>query len=439
MRKTTPSLIGKYKNTKHFLRAVYEVTKHGHPAKHLYVIGVTGTDGKTTTSHVLYEILKNSGLKTALITTVGAWMDETFIDTGLHTTTPDAKFLQPLLKKFVESGVKYVVLETTSHGLDQHRVFGCNFSMGILTNVTHEHLDYHKTFNKYREVKTKLFKKVRVAVLNKDDLSFTYFQKKTKGKVVSYALNKPADYRAVNIETKPKYTSFQITEDGVGHLIKTPLKGHYNVANILAAVSATRSLKIDWETITKSIAGLTPISGRLEYVKTKPYSVIVDFAHTPNALENLLTSLREHKSKNSKIITVFGCAGLRDLKKRPMMGEVSARLADVSVFTTEDPRTENLDQIIESIVIGAKVGKAQEVKKEKLNKRLRYKKHIFIREPDRYTAIKLALSIAKRGDLVVVCGKGHERSMAFADGEHKWSDHEAVKRGVKELGRGSLN
>ncbi len=201
-------LVGKRKNFSHFLTSVGQVIRYGYPARKLTVIGVTGTDGKTTTSHLIYEILKKERLPVALISTVGAFVGKEVIDTGYHFTTPDATVLQPLLKRFVKRGVKYLVLEATSHGLDQHRVLGCNFWAGVITNVTHEHLDYHKTFDKYLKAKSKLFRKVKVAVLNKDDSYFAYFKKVVpqKSKLITYSLKHDATYKAYKISLSTIYT-----------------------------------------------------------------------------------------------------------------------------------------------------------------------------------------------------------------------------------------
>ena len=431
-----PNLVARYKNAKHYLSSLVETVRANYPAKDLTVIGVTGTDGKTTTAHLIYEILKEGKFKVALISTVGAWGPKGFLDTGLHTTTPDAKVLQPLLAKFRSSGVTHVVLETTSHGLDQHRVFGANFWAGVLTNVTHEHLDYHKTFKKYRQAKAKLFKKVKVAVLNKDDDSFGYFKRKTNKntKVISYSLAGMADIKAGEIKEKKSGLDFLATDNGVGHRITTVLSGKYNVSNILAAIGITRALGVDWKTIQKSVKNFRGIPGRMEHIKTRPFQVIVDFAHTPNALEKLLQTLKVGVG-TGRLIAIFGCAGERDYRKRPMMGGVASRLADISIFTAEDPRSESLEKILAQMEDGARLARAREFKPTNYNRQPTTYPHIFIREPDRAKAISLGIKLAKKGDIVVICGKGHEKSLAFVDGEHPWSDQEEAKKALKNLKR----
>ncbi|MEK7521412.1 MAG: UDP-N-acetylmuramoyl-L-alanyl-D-glutamate--2,6-diaminopimelate ligase [Patescibacteria group bacterium] len=420
MPRTNP-VVARWKNTRHFLTSLYQTQKAGYPAKDLIVIGVTGTDGKTTTAHLIYEILKSAHFKVALISTVGAWDSKRYIDTGLHTTTPDAKTLQPLLKRFKKQGITHVVLEVTSHGLDQHRVLGANFYAGVLTNLTHEHLDYHKTFANYKKAKAKLFRGVKLAVLNKDDDSFEFFKKASpkNAKIISYSTSGLADIKALNIKNRPSGLIFSATDNGVGYKIQTTLQGNYNASNILASIGVARNLGVDWKTIQRVLSEFPRIPGRMEYVKTRPFSVIVDFAHTPNALEKLLTSLNERKAKRARLIAVYGCAGERDRAKRPMMGEISKRLADISIFTAEDPRSEDLGKILSKMLEGAK--------------RVRNTKHKVLRIPDRGLAIEKAIKLAKKGDVVAICGKGHERSLAFGKEEIPWSDQEAARQTLAKL------
>ncbi|MBI4029257.1 MAG: UDP-N-acetylmuramoyl-L-alanyl-D-glutamate--2,6-diaminopimelate ligase [Candidatus Blackburnbacteria bacterium] len=429
MSKLSKTILARYKNTRHYLTSLRETLKNGYPAQNLVVIGVTGTDGKTTTAHLIYEILKANRLKVALISTVGAWGPRGFIDTGLHTTTPDATVLQPMLKKFLDAGVTHVVLEVTSHGLDQHRVLGCNFYAGVLTNVTHEHLDYHKTFENYRQAKAKLFKAVKLAVLNKDDKSYEFFKRKTskKAKIVSYSTLGLANVKATNISEKPTLLSFLASDNGVGYEIKTPLAGRYNVSNILASIGIARALKVDWKVIQKVLGQFAGIAGRMEYIKTRPYSVIVDFAHTPNALNQLLTTLQTKLPPKGRLITVFGCAGERDRSKRPLMGEIAGKLADVSVFTAEDPRSEDVNKIIGQIAKGARQAHSKEMHPGGGLGFTLWDKHVFVREPNRGKAIELAIKTAQAGDIVVICGKGHEKSMAFGKTEIPWSDQDAAR------------
>jgi UDP-N-acetylmuramoyl-L-alanyl-D-glutamate--2,6-diaminopimelate ligase len=431
-------IISKLKNRRNFLRAVAAVIYYRYPARKLKVIGVTGTDGKTTTAHLIYEILKEAELKVGLVSTIGAFYDDKEMDTGLHTTTPPAFQLQKIIAEMAKKGVKYLVLETTSHGLDQHRVLGCNFAVGVLTNVTHEHLDYHQTFEKYRQAKGKLFKKAKIAVLNKDDPSFAYFVKIAgrKKKIISYSLekNKGADFYLKKYFVGKTQTKFSLAlktsavNHGGSRSFRTSLPDKYNLANILAAAAATRSLNIPWRTIQKAVADFQPVAGRAQVIKCgQNFSAVVDFAHIPNALEKVLKAFT--KKTKGKLIAVFGCAGERDFLKRPKMGEISARLADVSIFTAEDPRTENVNDIIGKMVEGAKPF-AKEILSKALLKNPRIKK-VFVREPDRQKAIGLAVSVAQKGDTILVCGKGHEKSMCFGKTEIPWSDEQAVKHALR--------
>ncbi|MDO8452328.1 MAG: UDP-N-acetylmuramoyl-L-alanyl-D-glutamate--2,6-diaminopimelate ligase [bacterium] len=405
------SLAGKYKNTKHLLSTVKETIRAGYPARRLKVIGVTGTDGKTTTCHLIYHILKSSGKKVALLSTVAAYIGDKVIDTGFHTTTPDAKHLQPLIKQVADSGMEYLVLETTSHGLDQHRVLGTNFLMGVLTNVTQDHFDYHKNFENYRKAKAKLFKNVKYAVLNKDDKSFEYFKDSLKRNtnLASYALNPGGTLVAKNIIIGPGGMEFTIVDHGQIYKVKTSLIGKYNASNILASIVAARFVQVEWKDILSALESFKGVEGRMDIVPSnKNFTTIVDFAHTPNSLENVLQTLLDIKPKNGRIICVFGCASKRDVEKRPIMGAISVRLADVSIITAEDPRREDPNKIIEEIAEGAsKINPAHEV---------------LLREPDRRKAIQLAVGLAKKDDIIIICGKGHEKSMNIGGKELPWSD-----------------
>ncbi len=392
----------KYKNFKHFLSSIKEIIKNGYPARNLTVIGVTGTDGKTTTCHLIYSILKQAQLQVALVSSVAAFIGEKEIDTGFHVTTPDARFLQPLLRKFVNQGVQYLVLETTSHGLDQHRVLGCNFSIGVLTNVTHEHLDYHKTFKRYIAAKAKLFSKAKIAVLNRDDKHFNYLKRTArKAKVVTYGIDKKADFTLKRFK------------------FKTKLPGKFNLYNCLAAIATTSTLGIDNKTIKKAILSFKPVKGRMEEVKGgQKFRVIIDFAHTPNSLEKTLTVLKKKRDKG-RLIVVFGCAGERDFLKRPLMGGIATKLADFVVLTAEDPRTESVDKIIAQIVEGCQKTGGEKDK-------------TFFCVPDRQKAINFAVrKLARKNDIVAICGKGHEKSMCFGKKEFPWSDKKAVEKALK--------
>jgi len=381
-----------------FLASLY----YQFPAKKLKVIGVTGTDGKTTTSTLIYEILKKSGKEVALISTVSAKIKDEEIDTGFHVTSPDPWLLQKLMKKIKSSGIEYVVLEATSHGLDQFRFLGVNFLVGVITNVTHEHLDYHQNIINYLKAKATLFNKVKYAILNKDDFSFDYLFKKLKNKkgvkIITYGLNNKADFTPKNFH------------------FSTSLPGEYNLYNCLAAIAVTSALGIKEDIIREAVKNFPGVKGRMEKIdEGQNFTVFVDFAHTPNALEKVLKTLKEQK-KQGKLIAVFGAAGLRDKSKRPIMGEVAGKLADFVVITAEDPRTEKVEDICQQIAEGCQKVKAK-----------------FKIIPDRQKAIDFAIcELAKEGDIIVICGKGHEQSMCYGNKEFPWSDQEAVKKSLKK-------
>ena len=366
------------------------------PSKKLKIIGVTGTDGKTTTSNIIYHILQNSGIKTGLVSTVNAKIGEKEYDTGFHVTNPDAFRLQKLLRTMVSSKLEYSVLEVTSHGLDQNRNFGIKFDIGVLTNITHEHLDYHKTFENYVKAKAKLFENSKVCIINKDYYKFFKKYIKNDQKVVLYDRN--------------------TLDEKLLEVIKDKFNENYNVLNATAAVLVAREVGIHKKEIIKAIKTFSGVEGRMQDVKNKKrIKIIVDFAHTPNALENLLQTLKKQKTKNSKLITVFGCAGERDVQKRPMMAEISTRLSDVSIFTAEDPRHENILDIITQMQKGVKKSSAK-----------------IFEIPERLEAIKRAINMAKKGDTIAICGKGHEKSMAYGDTEKPWSDVKVVYRILKK-------
>lgn len=383
------------KNQYHLLRAAAATTVNGFPSSKMTVIGVTGTDGKTTTSNYMFHILKAAGKKVAVISTISAIIDDKEYHTGFHVTTPGSEQIQSYLKKAKEKGVEYVVLEVTSHALDQNRVFGIPFKVGILTNISHEHLDYHKTMDRYVKAKLRLLKKAKIAIVNKDDDSY---KEVTRGKwnidnrkIMTYGLKKDSD---VNPST------FRFS---------TKLLGQFNQYNALAAIAAARALRIPDDQIRKGISS-TPIpQGRQEVVYDQDFTVMVDFAHTPNALKNILQAVKEKMNGRGRIIHVFGSAGERDKGKRPAMGKTSSKFSDVIILTAEDPRKERVESISSAIRSG--IDRKREV-------------HLI---PDRAEAIKKAISLAKKNDTVIITGKGHEQSMNLGKGEIAWSDIEAVK------------
>lgn len=405
-------MIRKVKNLFHLLKALFANLIYRFPSKKLKVIGVTGTDGKTTTVHLIHHILKNEGIKTGLVSTIAA--------PGLHTTTPDPLILQKILRKMVNQGIKWVVLECSSHGLDQNRLWGIKFHIGVVTNITHDHLDYHKTYDNYLKAKAKLFKGVKIAVLNKDDKS--YFKLKEhlanqKVKLITYGIDNKADFTPLTFP------------------FKTKLPGKYNQYNCLAAAAVCASVGIKPGRIKKRIAEFKGVKGRMEEIKMgQKFRVIIDFAKTASGLENVLRTLRDQLKKEGRLIAVFGSAGLRDVAKRGMMGEAAGRLADIAVLTAEDPRTEDVNKIIDQIKEGCLKEGMEEgdyLQESIFEKR---EKKLFFRIPDRREAIKFAIQkLAQPGDIVIICGKGHERSMCFGKVEYPWSDQKEAKRALEKI------
>ncbi len=402
------------------------------PARKLTVIGVTGTDGKTTTSNIIYKILVAADIKAGMISTVNAVIGDEVLDTGFHVTTPDAHDVQRYLAKMVESGLTHVVLETTSHGWAQHRVDACEFDIGVVTNITHEHFDEHGTYENYRAAKARLFSSLaitrekphgnpRLGVINRDDVkSFDFLDKFIKVNKINYGLGLDANVRAVDIEYSSTGIKFTAVSKGfrVGALSK--LVGAYNVSNCLAALTAAiYGLGIDPQVAVQGIAALDGIPGRMEKIELgQNFTAIVDFAHTPNALKVTLEAGR--KMTRGRVISIFGSAGLRDKEKRRMMAETSVELADISILTAEDPRTESLEGILEEMAAGARSKGGREGE-------------TFWRIADRGEAIRFALGLASEGDIVLSCGKGHEQSMCFGKTEYLWDDRTAMRAALSEF------
>lgn len=446
----------KIKNTRHALTWI-AASFYNQPGHSLTVIGVTGTDGKTTTSNIIYKILISAGIKAGMISTVNAVIGDKVLDTGFHVTTPDAHDVQKYLAQMVEAGLTHVVLETTSHGWAQHRVDACEFDIAVVTNITHEHMDEHGSYENYRAAKARLFESLewtkekpqgnpRLAVINRDDKSFDFLNHLITTKKINYGLSKTADVRAEDIEYTTAGIQFNILRvanlgskgqiNGNGKekkekekiKITSKLVGSYNVSNCLAAFATTvYGLGIKPEIVANGIASLDGISGRMERIEMgQNFIAIVDFAHTPNALKSAIETART--ITNGKVIAVFGSAGLRDKEKRRMMAQVGSELADYVILTAEDPRTESLSQILLEMESGI-----PEEKGEALSLSKRSEKKSYWKIADRGEAIKFAINLASEDDIVLVCGKGHEQSMCFGKTEFLWDDRIAMRSALAEL------
>src|SRR6267143_243806 len=401
------------------VRAIAAANCLGHPANALQLVAVTGTNGKTTTTSVVDAIVKASGAKTGLFGTIA--YHTPLGDYPAPNTTPESVDLQGFFAEIRDAGGAYAVLEASSHSLAMDRLWGCHFQAAVFTNLTREHMDFHKTFEDYFAAKKRLFEGTgagapEVAVLNADD----EFGKRLAGlakKTVTYGLESDAD-----ITTK----KFQLTFDGLMFTAHTPngkvhaesrLVGRINVYNLLAAIGAAQALGLSNEVIESGIRNLESVSGRFQRIDLgQPFLVIVDYAHTDDALENLIRTARELNPKG-RIITLFGCGGEEDRTKRPVMGEVTGRLSDLTILSSDNPRSEDPLKIISDIIVGLQKTPGK-----------------YLIEPDREKAISLAMDEARSGDIVLLAGKGHENYQILADRTLEFDDREMARRALRDRG-----
>lgn len=405
----------------------------GFPSRRLKVVGVTGTDGKTTTATLIHSILKAAGRKADLISTIRAEIGGQSYDTGFHVTTPEAFDVQRYLYEMVRAGTEIAVLETTSHALDQGRVACVDYDVAVVTNVTHEHLDWHGSWENYMAAKAKLFEALnssyrkpgtpKVAVINADDKSYTYLKKIPADLQCVYGLDRrlQPDISADDMVYTQSGTHFVALTPMADIPVKMRLPGKHNIYNALAAVGATLALGAPKEAVQNGLAAVEQIRGRMESVpEARPlgFDVVVDFAHTPNALEKTLELARQIvEARRGRVIVVFGSAGLRDREKRSMMGHVAGRLADITVVTAEDPRTERVEDISAEIAAALR----EEGRREGVD---------FYIEHDRARAIDFAVQQALPGDIVLTCGKAHESSMCYGTEETLWDEFAAARAAI---------
>lgn len=404
----------------------------GFPSRHLRLVGVTGTDGKTTTTNLIYRILLSAGWRPGMISTLAARVGpqetaDADLDTGFHVTTPEAVEVQRYLAQMLAAGCDAAVLEATSHGLQQGRLDACDFDVAVVTNVTHEHLDYHGSWEAYLEAKALLFHSLRhaaakpnqpkTAILNADDDAYHHLRRIPVEQQLTYGMGTTADLRAENVRFYPDRTTFTVRTPGGSAPIETWLVGDFNVYNCLAALGVAIALGVPLPAAARGITALREVTGRMQRIdRGQDFLAMVDFAHTPASLRRALETAR--RMVVGRVIVVFGSAGLRDVEKRRLMPAVAAQLADVTLLTAEDPRTESLSIILDEMVqAGLEAG-------GELGASLRM-------EPDRATAILQAVTMAQTGDAVLVCGKGHEGSMCFGTVEHPWSDQAVLSWAVE--------
>ncbi len=410
--------------TGHLLEAVMWNVLMGFPARRLKVIGVTGTDGKTTTSTMIYNLLNEAGIKTGLMTTIGYGTPDNWRDNQVHMTTMPTRAMLQRIKQLRTAGIDWLVLETTSHALAQHRVWGIRYSIGVVTNVSHEHLDYHRTFERYRAAKVELFKLVaanergmQAGIVNADDASAPYFVAKVKNPM-TYGLNAHnADLRPTEVNATPTGSTYRLQVEGRDMQITVNLPGTFNVSNSLATAGVGVLLGLSAEQIEQGIAATKTVDGRMTRVdEGQNFSVIVDFAHTPQSFEKLLGSMRQ--LVKGRLIVVFGSAGRRDEAKRAIQGAAAGQWADMVVITEEDDRDADGPAIMKQIAAGAEgSGKVRD-------------KDLFLVH-DRTKAIKFAIDQAKKGDTVLLLGKGHEKTIERADGEHPWDEVETARQAIR--------
>ncbi len=413
---------------------------YGYPSEKLKVIGVTGTDGKTTTTTMLHHILEKQGYKVGSISTVSAKIGREIYETGLHTTTPGPLALNFLLKEMVKKNYEIAILEVTSHGLDQKRVEGIKFYGAILTNITKEHLDYHKNFKNYVNTKLKLFKRkeLKLVVLNKDDRNFNLVKSQIKQdvKLYTYSLkDSKSDFFAKLLSTKDLIIEFEIKHLGKKYKAKSPIFGEYNIANVLASTAVAHHLKVNKKTLKKATETFRLPKGRAEEIKNdKGFRIFIDFAHTPSSLKKLLISAKKLLKKDSRLICIFGCAGERDTTKRIYMPKIATKYAQVSIFTAEDPRREKVSDILSVMENAVLKSNVKKINLKNLGKKNNKQKgNVFLTIEDRGKAIFYAINrIAKKGDVIFVLGKGHERSMNYNGIEYYWSDKEAVLEALRK-------
>lgn len=420
----------------HVLRADLAAHQYGFPGKRMRVIGVTGTNGKTSTCFLIWKMLNAAGHKTGLMTTV-AWGVNKLEKQIEHMTTVDAKTLNFRMKKIADAGAEFLVLEVTSHALAQHRTFGVPIEIAVMTNVTHEHLDYHKTFENYRDAKRRLFKMAKYGVINEDDKSWAYFAKDVKD-YITYGINsgilRAKDVRLgaqgieYSVDNEASVRDKLVADDkhmtgdknAMGDMlrIKTKIPGEFTVYNSLAAVAVGLKLGLSKEQISQGILALDSVEGRMNRVDLgQNFEVIVDYAHTPDAFLKVYESVVP--GKKGRIISLFGGAGRRDESTRGERGEIAAKYSDIVIITEDDSRDENPAEIAEEFVKGAEqAGFLRE-------------KNLLV-ELNREKAIQMAVDLAKKDDIVLILGKGHEKTILRATGAVPFEDLKVTEKALRK-------
>ncbi|MEG0772946.1 UDP-N-acetylmuramoyl-L-alanyl-D-glutamate--2,6-diaminopimelate ligase [Clostridium sp.] len=393
--------------------AIAAANYYGNPSEKMKIIGITGTNGKTTSAFMIKAILEESGYKVGLIGTIANYIG----DVEIHTdkTTPESLELQKLFKEMVDKNVDYCVMEVSSHSLDLQRVYGVEFSQSIFTNLTRDHLDFHKTFENYFNAKSKLFKMSRNSIINVDDSYGLKLVEMVGDKATTYSLNNSSNLQGYNLNLHSRGIEFTLDHKGDKVEIKLSIPGKYNVYNALGCIGATLNEGVDIYKIKTALEKVT-VPGRCEIVTLNNhlgFDIIVDYSHTPDSLENILNNVREFTQGN--LICVFGCGGDRDRTKRPIMGNIGSNLSDFAIITSDNPRTENPYEILKEIVVGVETDNYELIE-------------------SRRDAIKRAISMAQKGDIVVIAGKGHETYQILKDKTIDFDERKIVAEIIKELG-----
>ncbi|ULT58494.1 UDP-N-acetylmuramoyl-L-alanyl-D-glutamate--2,6-diaminopimelate ligase [Neobacillus drentensis] len=391
---------------------------YGQPTKSLHLIGITGTNGKTTTSHLIEKIFADAGKKTGLIGTMYTKIADQIIET--KNTTPESLTLQKTFNQMVDAGVDTAVMEVSSHALDLGRVHGCDYNVAVFTNLTQDHLDYHQTMEEYKRAKSLLFaqlgntfdlSKPKYAVLNADDDASEMYSRSTAAHVVTYGIEQKADLKAKNIQMTPKGTVFDLEIMDITYPIRMQLIGKFSVYNVLASIAAALVSGLEMEQIIHSIESVEGVAGRVELVNAgQDFTVIVDYAHTPDSLENVLKTIQQFAEK--KVFVIVGCGGDRDRTKRPLMAQIACQLATDVILTSDNPRSEDPLEILKDMEAGVKGETYQVI-------------------PDRRKAIYTAVSQASAGDIILIAGKGHETYQIIGKEVHDFDDRLVAREAIE--------
>ena len=395
--------------------AVMAANFYSNPSANLKLVGVTGTNGKTTVSTLLYQLFKKAGYKVGLISTIRILVDET--EYATRHTTPDALTINKYLAEMNVAGVEYCFMEVSSHGLAQQRTAGLRFEGAVFTNLTHDHLDYHKDFAEYRNAKKLLFDGLprhAFALINADDRNGLFMMQNTRARKYTYALKSYADFRAQVLEQQMDGQLLKIDDNEVW----TKLIGTFNAYNILAIYATASLLGLETLEILKLLSGLHSVDGRFQYfVSKRRITAIVDYAHTPDALKNVLTTINALRTGNENVITVVGCGGDRDKSKRPVMGHIASEMSQTAIFTSDNPRSEPPQAIIDEMKAGVEPQNARKV----------------LSIVDRAEAIRTACRLAAEGDIILVAGKGHETYQEIAGVRKDFDDFRMVRNELETL------